>query len=650
MAEYPVYANWNGREGGSCYDVPVDATVGYFIKEILQTDRVVSFGKIKLNALVADTPLADIGLGSQVTVSIDPFISRDVYNERWFKTIKEVAANIRQPNWSNIYNNPNLTTKVVLDNLDFPWDYKILAQHNRLYTVFENSRVIIFANTWKYLSENSCISVDFIKRNINEPLVWKELLTRRDVNEFFDVVPVNGKYYHASKNPYLSLDFVLEKPYMSWCYWYISNVNENWNKEYLEAFAHMPLSWYNLTKFIDSEEMLDKYSNRSLNWINLSSSSFITIEIVRKYKDKPWNLELIRNPNLFAYFREIIDMLSVAKKWCWTSITRTIPSISLEFLKEHSEYPWAWGAMSSRKDINMEIVNYYIKKKWNWRALTRNTAISLSEKRDVYIDKRVWKWPDYILRNMTNASTLSPTDEHQCDTFEDIFRINMNPANRQQLIRRKIYRERLSFVDLYNMTEFSDTAQKDVLSVFLNDHVLNSSSIKIELLFTMMEKHPSLSWHAHTLATHKDLPFEYILVNHSTLSFKHICEYNANIEKLIEYFPHIIIWDEVAKNKYITLDFLRRHYGRAITKMHHIYRNFDNTIEFIREFPLTRDNFDVNLLLQNDNLTLETIMSIKTLIALDKFTLLLNCRFDTEKNNLCGYIDDDEDDFPLEGA
>ncbi len=635
MAEYPVYANWNGREGGSCYDVPVDATVGYFIKEILQTDRVVNFGKIKLNALIADTPLADIGLGSQTTVSIDPYISCDVFNDRWFKTIKEVAANLRQPDWTNIYNNPNLTTKVVLDNLDFPWNYEILAQHKKLYSIFENNRIVIYANTWKRVSENINISVDFIKRNVDKAFEWKKLLMREDINQFFDIVPINGKYYHASKNPHLSLDFVLEKPYMSWSYWHISTANENWNKEYLEAFAYMPLNWYNLTKIIDNEEMLDKYSDRYLNWKELSKASFLTIEIVRKYKDKPWDYRLICNPNLFAYFREIINMKLGENKPCWTTITRELPRISLEFLKEHSEYPWAWGVMSSREDINMEIVNYFIKKKWNWRELTRNDAISLSEKRDIYIDKYVWKWCHYILRHVITPTTSSPTFRIT-DSFEDIFQ-NISYSNRIRIIRMKIYREKLSITDLYNMTSFSDTAQKEVLSVYLNNYTLVSSTVKIELLFTMLTKYPLIGWNNGTLSSHSDLPFEYILVNHSLLSFKHICEHNSNIEKIVDYFPHKIIWDEVAKNKYITLNLLRRHYSRAITKMHHVYKNFDNTIEFILEFPLTYDNFDVNQLLQNDNLTLATVMSIKTLITVDKFTRLLIHNFDIEKNNLCGY-------------
>lgn len=118
--EYPVYVNWNGLGGCPCFDVPIDATVGYFLRDILGTDREVKFNDLTLNKLTEETLLADIGLGAQATVSVDPFISTDSYNAKWFETMKNLASLHEEIKWENIYASPNFTAKLVLDNMDFP--------------------------------------------------------------------------------------------------------------------------------------------------------------------------------------------------------------------------------------------------------------------------------------------------------------------------------------------------------------------------------------------------------------------------------------------------------------------------------------------------------------------------------------------------
>ncbi len=637
MAYYPVYVNWNGLGGCPCFDVPIDATVGEFLSNILNTDRVVNFNEIILNSLATEMSLADIGLGAEATVSVDPFISIDAYNAKWFNTMKNVASSLHNVDWHNIYSNSNFTTKLVIDNTDFPWDAIKIAQHKEAYLLYDNE--FVAKNTdvkiWNILSKNPHISVDFIRRNRHKQFNWEELITREDFNEFFDIIPLKRKCQLASKNSNLSLDLVIKQPYMCWDYSQICNHNRNWTSEYVEQLSGMPLCWYKISKFITSEEQLERYIDRDLNWKDISEASFITIDIIRKYKEKEWDISILYNKNIdsLEHFKEMFEICNrITSKISWTNLTQNLPKITLEFLIEHEKYPWSWDSMSGRSDINMQIVNHFIKKRWNWYALTKNKAISEKEKWETYTDPHIWKWKKIWLRIIAPTATIDCRNMR----FEDICDIADARARSQAITNKIINRMHLS--DMYMMTAFNQSFQKEVLGIALDKgHHLNLTEIDIELLLEIYEKYHMLRWPPSTLSSHPYLPFEYIIANHNGLIFKYLCLNNVNIEKIVEYFPRKIEWDMVSENKHFSIDFLRKHYNRAITKMHSVYANFENTEEFVREFPVTRDNCDINKLICNYNLTLTTINSLNGLLSTSNFSSLLSRNYDYEKKLLCNY-------------
>jgi len=640
MAQYPVYVNWNGLGGCPCFDVPIDATVGQFLKDILNTDRVVNFNELTLNTLVNEMSLADIGLGAEATVSVDPFISIDSYNAKWFNAMRNVASCLHNADWYNLYTNPNFTAKLVLDNLDFSWDAVKISQHKTVYMLYDSDIIATRdINIWGALSVNQHISVEFIRRHKDKEFDWKELINRRDFSEFFDIVPLKKKWQLVSKKINLPLDLVVKQPYMAWDYKEICKYNRNWTTEYVERLSGMPLCWDWISKFITSEELLERYIDRNLNWNAISKADFITIDIIRKYKEKEWDITILYNKNidLTIHFVEMFKICkNKVKKICWKKLTRKIPKITLEFLIAHKEFPWSWRMMSERSDINMQIVNHFIKERWDWRALTENIAISMEEKKEIYIDSRVWKW-----KWPTTASViprLVPTIvDYRNMRFEDICNIADDSRRTSAIIDRIINRMHLS--DLYMMTAFDQSFQKEVLGIALDKgHHLNLTKINIELLLEIYEKYHMLRWPPATLSSHPNLPFEYIIANHDVLGFQYLCLNNSNIEKIVEYFPHKIQWDAVAANRYFSLDFLRKHYGRAInTKMHLVYANFENTEEFVREFPVTRANCEIDKLICNYNLTIATINSLKGLLTQHNFSALLNCNYEYEKKLLCNY-------------
>ena len=57
----------------------------------------------------------------------------------------------------------------------------------------------------------------------------------------------------------------------------------------------------------------------------------ITIEIIEKYPDKPWN-------------------------WNWMSCNS---NITMEFIEKYSDKPWDWDWISSNPNITIEIIEKY---------------------------------------------------------------------------------------------------------------------------------------------------------------------------------------------------------------------------------------------------------------------------------------------------
>ena len=89
-------------------------------------------------------------------------------------------------------------------------------------------------------------------------------------------------------------------------------------------------------------------------------------EFVLKYSDKlDWDW-ISGNPNINM---DIIEKYP-EKPWNWFNISRN-PNITMEFIEKQSDRPWNWGWISENPNITMEFIEKYPDKPWDWVSIVK---------------------------------------------------------------------------------------------------------------------------------------------------------------------------------------------------------------------------------------------------------------------------------------
>ena len=105
----------------------------------------------------------------------------------------------------------------------------------------------------------------------------------------------------------------------------------------------------NLEKYIQNKwddyycNYLMKYEDK-LNWGNVSWNHNITMEMIKKYPDKPWN---------------------------WDGISEN-PNITIEIIEKYPDKPWNWDYISCNPNITIEFIEKYPNKYWNFCNMSNN--------------------------------------------------------------------------------------------------------------------------------------------------------------------------------------------------------------------------------------------------------------------------------------
>ena len=81
----------------------------------------------------------------------------------------------------NLTKNPNITWKNIKNNLDKPWDFKILSNCNKInWDIIKNN--INLDWNWFNLSKRDDITWNIISNNFNFPWNWKAISRFGDIN------------------------------------------------------------------------------------------------------------------------------------------------------------------------------------------------------------------------------------------------------------------------------------------------------------------------------------------------------------------------------------------------------------------------------------------------------------------------------------
>ena len=104
-----------------------------------------------------------------------------------------------------------------------------------------------------------------------------------------------------------------------------------------------------LDKYI--QEKWDEYfwdfimrRENKINWYLFSKNPNITMEMIERHPDKPWD---------------------------WFGISQN-PNLTIEMITTYPKKSWDWGWISYNPNITMEMIEKYPNKIWNWNWISRN--------------------------------------------------------------------------------------------------------------------------------------------------------------------------------------------------------------------------------------------------------------------------------------
>ena len=185
--------------------------------------------------------------------------------------------------------NSNLTEEFILKYPDQNWDIEYLIENNKItnfnaLSKFKYINYIIdkYPNKpwdWEWIIENNIITIkEYIQLNLIEKY------------------PHKWNYYHLSKNPNLTEEFILKYPYKEW--------------DIIELIQNNKITNFNaLSKFrIIDQYIIDAYPNKSWDWEwlienrDIEVEEYISFNLIEKYKNKWDYWKLSFNPNLTEEF------------------------------------------------------------------------------------------------------------------------------------------------------------------------------------------------------------------------------------------------------------------------------------------------------------------------------------------------------------
>jgi hypothetical protein len=140
-------------------------------------------------------------------------------------------------------------------------------------------------------------------------------------------------------------------------------------------------------------DMIIKNINKPWNYRMLSKNPNINWEFISNNLDKKWNWELISdNPNIT--WNDIVNNLD--KPWDWKYISKN-PNITWEIIINNSKMPWDWKYISKNPNITWEIINTNHWRKWSFKDFSYNPNLTIENV--ISKPNKDWDWK-YILKNL----------------------------------------------------------------------------------------------------------------------------------------------------------------------------------------------------------------------------------------------------------
>ncbi len=284
--------------------------------------------------------------------------------------------------------NPNITIEFVLANSKKDWSWPLLAINPAIHV----SDILAHPELpWGNMSKNPTLTINFLLKHLNDYDWW---------------------WNYVTLNENISMQDISENPKLCWDWSQILN-KKNLTIEFIEN----PYNFKRLQPHID--------------YRRLARLKNVTIDFIRKFSISPSLIpNFVRNTRL-----SLEDIMNNRELFNLTNISHR-PDITPEFIQEHPEILWDWKVLSLNPHMTEKFVEENIDKGWDWLRLAKNPSITVEfldkishilpitrsrfasslEKNPFYPLKFIethmdWPWPDEYLSVNPNM-TLRFVESH----------------------------------------------------------------------------------------------------------------------------------------------------------------------------------------------------------------------------------------------
>lgn len=333
--------------------------------------------------------------------------------------------------WEVFSRNYKIGMDVLRKFIDKPWDWSSISYQDRLdLDIVDKYPDKLW--DWRGISFNKKLTINMIEKYPDKPWNWWVIMNNADIGlTMVEKHPDRPWDWRSlSKNELLTMNIVEKYPGKPWDWSEISR-HKNLNMDIIEKYPNKPWNWhqifynsnftldiltkipsdisnelqvsgvfycgnYSIDKFLEYLALIDdvdpenkKPCRRKLNCISYDPQ--ITMDIVKRFPNKPWNWdEIIDNPNftidLLDEIPPIAENNPYGKPWNWKKIiincnkNNIVKAINkyLFFYGENSPvnggHIWSW--VSENKNITIDIIEKYVDKPLNWEKISENKNLS----------------------------------------------------------------------------------------------------------------------------------------------------------------------------------------------------------------------------------------------------------------------------------
>ncbi len=292
-----------------------------------------------------------------------------------------------------------LMPELIYKNMDMNWDYKILSEH-----IPKDIFIKHADKHWnhKVLLTNENLDIDTILRNIPDILDYSQL----------------------QSHPSITMDIVRRHPGVKWSDWLKNNPNITYDvaamyinmSDYLnlkclsyhidisDILAHPKHKWnvFDMSRnksvtmdiVLETNHKKTDISRRRISWhfLNLSANTSISFEDKIKYRNLPWDWNVISELAPMDIIWSNPDI-----KWNYSYMSAN-ENLRLQDLLEHSDITWEWDIISQNNAFTWEMLRAFPDVDWDFEYISRKSPPT-----DITI-KYIDKWNFHYLSDNENLT------------------------------------------------------------------------------------------------------------------------------------------------------------------------------------------------------------------------------------------------------